>query len=143
MDFLARREHSFFELSQKLSRKFPEANLEQLLEVLSALREENLQSDERFTESYVRYRRSKGFGYLHIRADLLNRKVSESLLEVYLEANEGWCEILNTLIEKKLKAKPGQSLVYGSKEHRRLQSFLTSRGFTGEQIRKGIEDWLV
>lgn len=141
MDFLARREHSFFELAQKLGKKFPDVDRDQIHTVLSLLRSENLQSDERFVESYVRYRRSKGFGYLHIRADLLNRKVSESLLEAYLLPDHGWDEMLSKLIEKKLKTNKG--LAYGSKEHRRLVSFLTSRGFTGEQIRKRMQTWLV
>ena len=67
MDFLARREHSFFELSQKLIKKFPDTAPEQLTAIIKTLQDENLQSDDRFAESYVRYRRSRGFGFLHIK----------------------------------------------------------------------------
>lgn len=141
MDFLARREHSFFELSQKLTKKFPDVDPTRLLDVISVLRSENLQSDDRFTESYVRYRRSKGFGALHIRADLLQRKVSETTIDLYLNEEAEWDEMVNRLIVKKLKS--SSNLSYGSKEHRRLVNFLTSRGFTGEQIRKGLAVWLV
>lgn len=141
MDFLARREHSFFELSQKLVKKFPEVDQALLLEVLGVLRSENLQSDDRFTESYVRYRRSKGFGLLHIKADLLQRKVSEAIIIQYLQEDDAWDEMVGRLIAKKLKS--SSKLTYGSKEHRRLVNFLTSRGFASEQIRKGLAAWLV
>ena len=140
MDFLARREHSFFELSQKLTKKFPDTAPEQLTAVIKTLQEENLQSDDRFAESYVRYRRSRGFGFLHIKADLASRRVSEHTIFKYLTADEGWDEMIETLVIKKLRGM--KSLPYGSKEHRRLMRFLTSRGFTSDQIRKGLQPWL-
>jgi len=46
MDFLARREHSFYELQQKLAKKFPDAPTERIDQVLETLKGENLQSDE-------------------------------------------------------------------------------------------------
>ena len=57
MDLLARREHSFFELKQKLLIKYPELNPSNLDLALNQLQCENLISDERFTESYIRYRK--------------------------------------------------------------------------------------
>lgn len=141
MDFLARREHSFFELSQKLSKKFPETDPEHLTAVIKTLQDENLQSDDRFAESYVRYRRSRGFGYLHIKADLASRRVSEDTISLYLLADDGWAAMIEILVLKKLRG--DESLSFGSKEHRRLMRFLTSRGFTSDQIRKGLQSWLV
>ena len=84
MDYLARREHSFYELTQKLNKKSPESDSDLLVEVLDTLKADNLQSDERFTESYVRYRKSRGFAYQHIRADLAGRRVSETIIGKYL-----------------------------------------------------------
>lgn len=141
MDFLARREHSFFELSQKLSKKFPETDVEHLTSVIKTLQDENLQSDDRFAESYVRYRRSRGFGYLHIKADLASRRVSDDTISQYLLADDGWAAMIETLVLKKLKG--DELLSFGSKEHRRIMRFLTSRGFTSDQIRKGLRSWLV
>ena len=60
MDYLARREHSIYELKQKLFIKYPDSTLEDLENALDELRSENLQSDHRFAECYVRYRKSKG-----------------------------------------------------------------------------------
>ncbi|MFT4888514.1 MAG: regulatory protein [Pseudohongiellaceae bacterium] len=141
MDFLARREHSFFELSQKLSKKFPETDSDQLTAVIKTLRNQNLQSDDRFAESYVRYRRSRGFGYLHIKADLASRRVSEDTISLYLLIDDGWAAMVETLVLKKLKG--DEFLPFGSKDHRRIMRFLTSRGFTSDQIRKGLQPWLV
>lgn len=140
MDFLARREHSFFELSQKLIKKFPDTAPEHLTAIIKTLQDENLQSDDRFAESYVRYRRSRGFGFVHIKADLASRRVDEHIILKYLKAHDGWADVVETLIMKKLRG--AASLPYGSKEHQRIVRFLTSRGFTSDQIRKGLQSWL-
>jgi len=141
MDYLARREHSLFELIQKLSKKFPETDNELLLAVVEALKSENLQSDARFTESYVRYRKSKGFGYLHIKADLAARRISDNLLATYLLAeDEHWQITADRLIEKKLRH--SEQLKYGSKLHRRLTRFLQARGFTVLESRSALEKHL-
>ena len=141
MDYLARREHSFFELTQKLQKKFPDTEIELLLEVLEVLKTENLQSDERFVESYARYRTSRGFGYLHIKGDLSSRRVSDSLITKHLVPDaDHWQLTADELVTKKLQG--GGSVVYGSKQHRKLLRFLESRGFTPIQIRKALENHL-
>lgn len=141
MDYLARREHSFYELQQKLSRKFPDAPPIILQQVLSKLRHENLQSDDRFTEAYVRYRKSRGFGYLHIRAELLSRKLDESLMRKYLKIDDSdWLEIATRQVEKKLLT--GEVLLFGSKPHKKLVRFLESRGFGSLDIRRILEKHL-
>jgi len=142
MDYLARREHSLFELMQKLSKKFPETDKELLLEVLETLKSENLQSDERFTESYVRYRKSRGFAYLHIKGDLSSRRVSDSLITKHLLVDdEDWQLTANELVVKKLRHHESPS--FGSKLHRKLTRFLESRGFASTEIRKALEKHLV
>ena len=142
MDYLARREHSFFELMQKLSKKFPEAEGELLLEVLEALKSENLQSDERFTEAYVRYRKSRGFAYSHIKGDLNSRRVSDSLIVKHLLVDdEDWQQTAEQLVVKKLRHQEPPS--YGSKLHRKVTRFLESRGFASTEIRKALEKHLV
>jgi regulatory protein len=142
MDYLARREHSFYELTQKLNKKFPESDSYLLVEVLDALKAENLQSDERFTESYVRYRKSRGFAYLHIRADLAGRRVSEMVIAKYLiKTDEHWQNSADQLAAKKLRSQ--EPLSFGSKEHRKLFRFLVSRGFSPAEVRNALEKHLV
>lgn len=141
MDYLARREHSFYELQQKLSRKFPDAQSLLLQKVLARLWHENLQSDDRFTEAYVRYRKSRGFGFLHIKAELLARKIDESLIHKYLRADDSdWVEIAKQQLEKKLI--PGEVLLFGSKTHRRIVRFLESRGFGSLDVRRILDKHL-
>jgi len=128
MDFLARREHSFYELQQKLLLKFPEVPFEHVIEVLNRLHEEKLQSDDRFVESFVRYRKSRGFGYRHIQADLVSRRVSENLIAKHLHRDDlDWQTILADLIERRTNHL--EYLEFGSKEHRRIVRLLESRGF--------------
>jgi regulatory protein len=142
MDYLARREHSFYELTQKLNKKFPESDSDLLVEVLDTLKADNLQSDERFTESYVRYRKSRGFAYLHIRADLAGRRVSETIIGKYLiKTDEHWQISADQLVAKKLRSQ--EPLSFGSKVHRKLSRFLVSRGFSPAEIRKAVEKHLV
>ena len=60
LDILSRREHSVLELKQKLKKKYDtEDDIE---ETISRLKKNNLLNDYRFSESYVVYRKRKGFG---------------------------------------------------------------------------------
>lgn len=135
MDSLARREHSYYEISQKLLARFPEADPEMVDAVVARLRAQNLQSDERFTEAYVRYRKSRGFAYLHIKSDLVQRKVPLPIINAYLyEDDADWQEIALRLVERKIGE--GSRLEFGSKQHRRLARFLESRGFSQIETRR-------
>jgi|TARA_B100000959_G_scaffold181446_1_gene189774 regulatory protein len=137
MDFLARREHSHYELQQKLAAKFPDADHSVLLSAIERLRQENLQSDERFTEAFIRYRKSRGFGMRHIQQDLKLRGVDDRLLEKYLfEDDEDWMKIVQGLVVKKLGNV--QKLEFGDSAHRRLVRFLESRGFQSTQIQYAL-----
>ena len=138
MDFLARREHSFYELQQKLLIKFAEAPPELVREVMERLRDENLQSDKRFAESYIRYRKSRGFGYLHIRTDLARRRVQDTILsDCLFKDDEDWQQLAQQLVEKKLINE--EKLDFGSKPHLRIMRLLESRGFSNLEIRKALE----
>jgi regulatory protein len=142
MDYLARREHSFYELTQKLGKKFPDTDQELLTEVAEALRSENLQSDDRFTESYVRYRKNRGFAYLHIRADLSSRRVSEEIIDKHLLIDdEHWQLTADQLVLKKLRDQ--QPFGFGSKAHKKLTRFLESRGFSPIEIRRALQSHLL
>ena len=75
MRLLTRREHSSQEIKQKLVYKgFDSALIENLIK---ELRQENLLSDERFAESYVRSRISRGYGPSRIRQELRQRGTND------------------------------------------------------------------
>ena len=141
MDCLARREHSFFELKQKLQNKFPDKHPADVQQELERLRDENLQSDKRFVESYVRYRKSRGFGYLAIRESLRRKFVSDALIEQYLFVDdEEWMIILSAIVERKLSGR--NQLQIGCKEHLRMVRFLQGRGFLQSQIQHSLRGYL-
>ena len=140
MDLLARREHSRSELARKLRDRIPEADPESVEEVLARLADENLQSDQRFAEEYVRMRMQRGFGWLHIRADLQARGVDEGIITGLSRPDEEWLELAENLAASRL---PDQVvLVPGSREHQRLFRFLQRRGFTAEIAHKSLQKHL-
>lgn len=143
MDFLARREHSFHELQHKLHRKFPDSPAAQLDDVLQCLANEGLQSDDRFTESWVRYRQGRGFGYHHIRSDLCARGLSNTIIDRYLfDDDDVWLDSARDLVAKKLRSLNTEIIEFGSKHHRKLLKFLESRGFGHREIRQALEEVL-
>jgi len=137
MNLLARREHSFHELLQKLVEKFPDLAVADLIvPVLHGLQDENLQSDQRFAQSYVRYRSSRGFGPLKIAAELYSRKLTKELLKSALyETGPDWELLCTEALQRKFKiiTKPTAD------ERLRWQRFLLQRGFDLEQIGSTIK----
>jgi regulatory protein len=141
MDYLARREHSAFELRQKLSCKYPEADPQEMDTVLERLREGKLQSDTRFTTAFIRYRKSRGFGYLHLKADLGSRGIAASLIDEYLWGDDDWLAIAEALVGKKLG--DNEKIGFGSKQHRKILRFLESRGFSATETRQVLRKKLL
>ncbi|MDG2420926.1 MAG: regulatory protein RecX [Gammaproteobacteria bacterium] len=141
LSFLARREHSIFELRQKLFIKFPEASENFINKVLTTLQEENLQSDSRYAESYTRYRKGRGFGYRNIKREMQKKKVDPNIFEKHLYTNDSdWIRIISAVVKKKIRS--NSTLIMGSKEYLRLIRFLQSRGFLQWQIDIAIRNSL-
>lgn len=131
MDYLARREHGFSELLQKLADAFPDEDNDLRLAVVERLRDENLQSDRRFAEALVRSRSQRGQGPVRIRHELRQRDVAEGLIDEALEAAEiDWHALCEQVLEKRFGASPGGSAA----ERQRYWRFLSQRGFDAEHI---------
>lgn len=130
LDLLARREHSRLELKQKLLlRDFSEDEIDSALETLA---KENLQSDERFAESYIRSRISRGFGPIYIRNDLRCRGVSSEIIQPAIDSQDvDWVIVAQTVHQKKY----GKSFPKSIPDKIKQMNFLKQRGFDGEQIR--------
>ena len=60
LDLISRREHSRYELMQKLNKRYPETR-PLIEEVLDKLIVNNILDDERFAEMYINSRARKGF----------------------------------------------------------------------------------
>ena len=131
MDLLARREHSTHELHTKLVEKFPE-HAPLVAPVLAGLTRDNLQSDRRFAESYIRALINRGQGPYRIRLALQQRGIDPSLAEQAIaDCGEDWFELAVQVVLKKY---PGQSCTDFAERARRSR-FLQYRGFSADQIR--------
>ena len=143
MDCLARREHSLYELKTKLIRKFPDLSPTLVLAVLSRLTAEGLQSDGRFAESRIRCRLERGFGYHHIRNDLISKGVDPYLVDQMLHPDDDcWLNKARELIEKKLFSTadvPHRVLAFAGPEHKKIARFLEARGFSQRDIRVALD----
>lgn len=141
MDLLARREHSCEELRHKLRERFDdgeEAGLtEELIdEVLAGLVEDDLLSDERFAESYIRLRIRKGFGLLKIEAELAQRGVESSLIRDELhDSGTDWVQHAADQLERKF----GQRMPDTAHQQQQFYRFLVQRGFGSEHIRAAMK----
>lgn len=113
--------------------------IESVLEDLAA---DNLQSDARFVEAWSRYRKSRGFGYHHIRQDLLQRRVSGELIDQHLFADdECWQQMASMLVRR--RTLNSSKFEFGSAQHKRLVRFLESRGFGSREIQLAIAPYLL
>ena len=126
---LSRREHSAFEIRDKLhKRDFDEAEIEQ---TIIELQHGGWLSDERFAEAYIRMRQMKGFGPIRISIELNERGVKESIVDAYLQADdEAWQQVLEQQYQKKYKSKP---VVDYNDKAKRIR-FLQYRGFVLDAI---------
>lgn len=129
IDLLARREHTVHELSVKLLMRFKEPEL--IAHVLSKLTEENIQSDQRFVESFVNYCYGRGKGPLFIRHALQERYVKPSLINTFLDQNDTqWTDLAKRVYQKYCAKQPATDRQAKSKQMR----FMQQRGFTRQQI---------
>ncbi|EAQ97042.2 hypothetical protein KT71_12305 [Congregibacter litoralis KT71] len=137
MNLLARREHSLSELQRKLARRFDREELDAALQKLA---DENLQSDERFAQSFTRERMLRGVGPLRIESELRQRGVRSSYIDhaiAFVPTEEGltWRGVAKDVLERKFGCEPPADL---AEKARRLR-FLGYRGF-GEEAAGLVPD---
>ena len=123
---LGRREYSVFELDRRIRQKWPEAiAVEELMEALVA---ENLVSDERYAEAFVRFRIQRHQGPLKIKAALRTKGISDDLISHEIGAHsEEWSNLAAQWLKRQ---NPGSIDFEKKKKYYRR---LTSRGFTHDQ----------
>ena len=133
MDYLARREHARAELLNKLTRFGFEPDV--AADAVESLIEDGLQSDERFTEAFVRARINQGKGPARIRVDLKERGVAAVLVdEALAESGQDWFALAREVRLKKF----GAACPNEFKEKARQMRFLQSRGFEPDQIQVAV-----
>lgn len=131
---LARREHSTAELARKLTQKgIDKAVADDVVDKLSS---KGLVSDERFAETFVRYRANRGYGPLRIRPELAERGIDAGRITEHLAQPEvDWNEIVATVRQRKF----GAALPDGFADRAKQTRFLQYRGFTSDQIRYALQ----
>ncbi len=129
LDFLARREHSEQELRQKLKARNDDD--EAIEAVLLKLKDERLQSDERFTEAYVNHRVNAGLGPLKIRHELRQKGIEASLADVWLaEMDDRW----DAMMRQQRERKYGSTIPADYAARMKQARFLQNRGFSPESV---------
>jgi regulatory protein len=129
MDYLARREHSVLELTQKLSMKFYDDDA--IGGAIASLQCDGLQSDEKFTEHYVRSRFNSGQGPFKIKHELRNRGIADELISEYLGFYEDdWASLMKQLRDRKF----GNEIPSDPKQIMKQLRFLQNRGFSAESV---------
>jgi len=125
---LGRREYSLFELNRRLRQKWPQLDSSALADLLDALVAENLLSDERFAESYVRMALQKQQGPLKMRAALRDRGVADRLISRELDRHAGvWIDLAMDWLQRQ---HPGP---LDFDDRRKFYRRLLNRGFTHDQ----------
>ena len=129
---LARREHSRVELKNKLSKKgFPAEQIDRALEQLDA---NDLQSDQRFLEDFVRSRVLRGNGPLRISQELRQRGIEDGLSQINDQAID-WLEVASNTYTKKYHS----SEIADANERAKRMRYMQSKGFSGDIIRQLIK----
>ena len=143
MNFLASREYLRSELALKLLKSFRKAdtgegaNIERHIEqALDQLAAENLQSDQRYVESYIRSRSNRGYGPDRIRMELRQKGVDAQVLDGALDAQDvDWVSLAREVRAKKFGGKPPVEFRDKAKQLR----FLNYRGFGSEFASAAVE----
>jgi len=134
MGMLSGREYLRSQLATKLENKFDNSPL--IPAVLDQLAAENLQSDHRFIEAFIRSRISRGQGCTRIRLDLKSRGADSTLVNQLLdEAEVDWFELAKTTAQQKF----GDNCQVDAKEKAKRIRFLQYRGFSFDQINYALD----
>lgn len=134
MGILAGREYLQSQLAEKLAKKFDHSS--HIPAVLERLVEENLQSDQRFIEAFIRSRISRGQGETRIRLELKQRGASPNLVnQLLIEAEVDWFEMALQTATVKF----GQSQPADAKEKAKRMRFLQYRGYNFDQINYALK----
>ena len=131
LDIVSRREHSRYELMQKLNKRFPET-IPIIEDVLDKLVANKILDDERFAEMYLNSRARKGFGPKKIEMELHSKKVDSFFISNAIEAYEDWLENAKNELQKKFKGVVPNDY----KSTMKQKQFLFNRGFTTQIIER-------
>jgi regulatory protein len=134
VSFLSRREHSEYELRQKLHSKGHDSDsIEQAISILQA---RGYLNERRYAEAILRHQAARGQGPQKIRYYLTQQQLSPALInQVFADTDTDWFACAAQVREKKFgntSLPDERSRRY--KEQTKQMRFLLGRGFTQDQI---------
>jgi regulatory protein len=129
LNYLARRDHSKFELLQKCkNKKYP---IDDIHTALNALTHSGFINEQRFTQNYIDSRRRKGMGPKRIFIELEARGIATDMIAEELKITDNvWLDDVQRVWRKQFK----NQLPEDSRSRLKQMRFLQYRGFTREQI---------
>ncbi|MFT4765400.1 MAG: regulatory protein [Oleispira sp.] len=136
INLLSRREYSRHELYQKLIARTSSETY--LLQLLDQLIESGYQSDQRFTESFLRSRINRGLGLMRIERELKEKGIAQDLIEQSVQADIDWFELAYDCGLRKFNSLD----LNDYKEKQKAFRYLAYRGFSMEQIQFAIAHYL-
>ncbi|ENM5778534.1 recombination regulator RecX [Vibrio mimicus] len=134
LQLLSRRDHSEYELQQKLALKGHQTEV--IDEVVKYCLELGYLSDVRYAASQTRQMVHKGYGEQRLRQQLKEKRVAEDVIEqVLAEQTIDWFELAKEVAHKKFKS--GISLERS--QYAKQVRYLQYRGFGFDQIRYALQ----
>lgn len=128
LKLLTRRDHSQYELTQKLAIDYPD---DEVTEAIERCQQEHWLDDTRFAESYIRYRSDRGYGPLRITQELKQKGVdSDTISTAYHEAEVQWREVLFRFMERRYQSD------FSAPDLMKFQQYFLRKGFSLEVIRQ-------
>lgn len=136
LDLLAIREHSRKELKQKFKRKFADGDDTLFERVLDKLRIGGYQSDERFTENYVRSKLRGGHGPIRVKNELKRKGIADELIVAQMDASDVDTRVILTKLMSGKIDQEFRSLAYLEKQKIKSKVFrqMVGKGYTYKQI---------
>ncbi len=129
MDLLSRREHSAYQLTQKLRKR--DFDLDAIEAALDRLQRENLLSDCRFIENTVNSRVNAGFGPVKIKYELRQKGISMERVDDCMSGLPvKWEQLMVAQRSKKF----GQDIPVDYREKMKQARYLQNRGFSPESV---------
>ncbi|ENM5731644.1 recombination regulator RecX [Vibrio mimicus] len=134
LQLLSRRDHSEYELQQKLALKGHQTEV--IGEIVKYCLELGYLSDVRYAASQARQMVHKGYGEQRLRQQLKEKRVAEEVIEqVLTEQTIDWFELAKEVAHKKFKS--GISLERS--QYAKQVRYLQYRGFNFDQIRYALQ----
>jgi len=153
VSLLARREHSRYELREKLLKSLPNNDCGQsehlIDEALEWVVDMGYLDEQRYADMVLRSRVAKGYGAQRVRQELSQKRVAPEIVQASFESCDvDWYELAKSVFERRFVSvgeSAGESIgenvssLERAKLKAKQQRFLYGRGFSSDEIQYAID----